>query len=90
MTKISIPFAIVPQRGLIFLEVQNKFHLSRYVLYCFCVPVLQDLRINSEASFEIPWSDKRSPISGEQEVLASCEMAVFPEAVLVERVSWSS
>ena len=46
--------------------------------------------MSSEASFEIPWSDKRSPTSGKQEVLASSEVDVFPEAVLVERVSWSS
>ena len=29
VTKKSIPFVIVPQRGLTFLEVQNNFHLSR-------------------------------------------------------------
>ena len=46
--------------------------------------------MNSDASFEIPWSDKRSLTSGEQEVLASCVVDVFPEAVLVERVSCSS
>ena len=29
VTKKSIPFVVVPQRGLTFLEVQNNFHLSR-------------------------------------------------------------
>lgn len=46
--------------------------------------------MSSEASSEIPWSDKRSPTSGKQDVLASCEVDVFPKAVLVERVSWPS
>lgn len=44
--------------------------------------------MSSEASFKIPWCDKlkRSPTSGKQEVLVTCEAGVFPEAVLVKSV----
>ena len=44
--------------------------------------------MSSEASFKIPCCDKlkRLPTSGKQEVLATCEVDVFPEAVLVKSV----